>query len=375
MKRQLLRVSNAFCITGVMTSFEKIKVGLVNQTYKVNFILENGVEKSYIIQSINTYAFKHPELIMDNIDQITEHMRSKRVGKVSLHFHHTVDGKTYYVDENGFWRLFNYIESNTYNVTADLDIVRNAGEAFGEFQMLLADYDASKLSETIPAFHDTRKRFEKLWKDAALDPCGRFVDVQEELDWLRAAEDRACRLIDLHKAGIIPLRVTHNDTKINNVLFDKSTRMPLVVIDLDTVMPGIVGNDFGDAIRFAANYVEEDCQNLELVGVNMDVYSAFAEGFLAKTANALMKEEIETLPLSCFAITVELATRFLADYILGDLYFHVNYPEHNLVRARNQIALAKDMLVKMDEMERVVKECVKNIREISYKRKENSYNF
>ena len=358
MREQLMRVGHAFRINGEMVSYEEIKIGLVNQTYKVNYVMKDGMEKSFIVQSINTYAFKHPELIMDNIDQITEHMRPKKVGKVALHFHHTEDRKTYYIDEKGFWRLFNYIESDTYNVTADMDVVRCAGEAFGEFQMLLSDYDAAKLHETIPGFHDTRKRFEILWKEVEADPCGRVVDVQEELDWLRAAEDRACKLIDMHKAGQIPLRVTHNDTKINNVLFDKVNKTPLVVIDLDTVMPGIVGNDFGDAIRFAANYVEEDCPNLEFVGVNLDVYSAFAEGFLKETAKSLTKEEIETLPLSCFAITVELATRFLADYIAGDPYFHINYPEHNLVRTRNQITLAKDMLVKMDTMEKIAKECV-----------------
>ena len=156
MKEKLLRVCQAFRIPGDMVSYEEIKVGIVNQTYKVNFLTPEGKDKSYMIQSINTYAFKQPELIMDNIDQITEHMRPKKVGKVALHFHHTAEGKTYFIDEHGFWRLFNYIESDTYNVTADLEIVRNAGEAFGEFQMLLSDYDASKLSETIPGFHDTR---------------------------------------------------------------------------------------------------------------------------------------------------------------------------------------------------------------------------
>ena len=358
MKDQLTRVGRAFRISGELVSYEEIKIGLVNQTYKVNYVMEDGTGKSYIVQAINTYAFKQPELIMDNIDQITEHMRPKKEGEVALHFHHTGDRKTYYIDEKGFWRLFNYIESDTYNVTADLDIVRNAGEAFGEFQMLLADYEATKLAETIPDFHNTRKRFANLWNEVEADVCGRVVEVQDELDWLRAAEDRACRLIDMHKAGQLPLRVTHNDTKINNVLFSKGGKTPLVVIDLDTVMPGIVGNDFGDAIRFSANYVEEDCPNLEFVGVNLDVYAAFAEGFLKKTAKALTKEEIETLPLSCFAITTELATRFLADYIAGDPYFHIRYPEHNLVRARNQITLAKDMLVKMPEMERIVKACL-----------------
>ncbi|MBQ5598777.1 MAG: phosphotransferase, partial [Lachnospiraceae bacterium] len=160
-------------------------------------------------------------------------------------------------------------------------------------------------------------------------------------------------------AGKLPLRVTHNDTKINNVLFDKKDKSALVVIDLDTVMPGLVGNDFGDAIRFAANFVEEDCPECEKAGVNLAVYEAFAAGFLNCTGKTLTDAEIQTLPLSCFVLATEQAVRFLDDYILGSPYYKTNYPEHNLVRARCQIALAKDMLAKMDEMERIVAECVK----------------
>lgn len=164
----------------------------------------------------------------------------------------------------------------------------------------------------------------------------------------------------MQEDGELPLRVTHNDTKINNVLFDKETDEALVVIDLDTVMPGLVGHDFGDAIRFAANYVEEDSKEPEKAGVNMEVFRAFAEGFLSKTANSLTDTEINTLPLSCFALSCELATRFLDDYIMGDVYFKNNYPGHNLVRTRCQIALAKDMLQKMPQMEQLVQECLKH---------------
>ena len=260
-------------------------------------------------------------------------------------------------DESGFWRLFNYIPSNTYNSTENLRIIRNAGEAFGEFQMLLSDFDAARLYETIPDFHNTKKRYEKLIADAQADPFGRLAEAQAEYDWLLSVRRQACRLTELYEAGELPLRVTHNDTKINNVLFDKDTDEALVVIDLDTVMPGLVGHDFGDAIRFAANYVEEDCPDAEKAGLNMEVFRAFAEGFLRHTASALTEKEIETLPLSCFALACELATRFLDDYLLGNPYFKTDYPKHNLTRTRCQVALAKDMLQKMDEIEKSVREC------------------
>ena len=355
---KLRHVCHAFRIEGELVSYEEIKVGNVNRTYKVNFVNTDGREKSYIVQAVNTYVFKNPVGVMENIDRVTEHIRAKKANQVALHFHHTAEGKTYVFDKDGFWRLFNYIVSDTYNSTTDLEVIKNAGEAFGEFQMHLSDFDASELFETIPDFHDTCKRYEKMMEDIAADPCGKVAEVQEEIDWLVSVKDLACKMTEMYREGELPLRVTHNDTKINNVLFDKDDKSALVVIDLDTVMPGLVGNDFGDAIRFAANFVEEDCPEYEKAGVNMDVFAAFADGFLSRTAKTLTEREIETLALSCFALTTELATRFLDDYILGSPYFKINYPEHNLVRTRCQIALAKDMLVKMDEMERIVEECV-----------------
>lgn len=239
----------------------------------------------------------------------------------------------------------------------DLSVVRSAGQAFGDFQMLLSDFDAEQLFYTIPDFHNTRKRYEKLKADMASDPCGRVSEVRDELDWLLSMEDEACRLTDLFNAGKLPLRVTHNDTKINNVLFDEKSREALVVIDLDTVMPGLVGHDFGDAIRFAANFVEEDCPQADKAGVNLNIYWAFAEGFIKETAATLTEAEVNTLGISCFALACELATRFLDDYILGDKYFKINYPEHNLVRTRCQIALAKDMRKKMDAMNAIARDC------------------
>ena len=261
------------------------------------------------------------------------------------------------MDEDGFWRLSNYLPSITFDTCDDLNVVRRAGQAFGDFQMMLSDFDVSQLYYTIPDFHDTRKRYEKFKADVAADPCGRVREVREEIDWLLSVEDEACRLTDLYAAGELPLRVTHNDTKINNVLFDEKTHEALVVIDLDTVMPGLVGHDFGDAIRSAANFVEEDCPDASKAGVNLNVYWAFAEGFLKETASTLTEAEVATLGQSCFALACELASRFLDDYLIGDKYFKTRVPGHNLLRTRCQIALARDMRLKMDAMNAIVRDC------------------
>ena len=260
--RKLLEVGEEFRIEGPFFSYEEIKMGNVNHTYKVNYIRDDGTGmakiKSFLVQRVNTYAFQHPIELMQNIDRVTEHIREKCPNTKSLHFHHTKHGVNYLLDNDGFWRLSNYVPSVTFDTCDDLNVVRSAGEVFGDFQLMLADFDANSLFYTIPDFHNTRKRYEKLKEDMAADPCNRVAEVREELDWLLSVEDEACRLTDLFEKGELPLRVTHNDTKINNVLFDEKTHEALVVIDLDTVMPGLVGHDFGDAIRFAANFVEEE---------------------------------------------------------------------------------------------------------------------
>ena len=359
--RKLLQVGEAFRIPGPFFSYEEIKVGNVNHTYKVNYIRDDGTGmakiKSYLVQRVNTYAFQHPIELMQNIDRVTEYIRQKHPNSLCLHFHHTENGTNYLMDEDGFWRLSNYVPSVTFDTCDDLDVVRSAGEAFGDFQTILSDFDPGQLFYTIPDFHDTRKRYEKLKADAAADSCGRVAEVHAELDWLLSVEDEACALTDRFHAGELPLRVTHNDTKINNVLFDSQTHKPLVVIDLDTVMPGLIGHDFGDAIRFAANFVEEDCPDASKAGVNLNIYWAFAEGFLKYTASTITEAEVESLGVSCFALACELATRFLDDYILGDRYFKIKNPNHNLVRTRCQIALAKDMQRKMDAMNAIVMDC------------------
>ena len=355
---KLLEVSRLFRIDYEYLGYDVIKSGNVHHTYKVNFRLPDGNPKSFLIQNVNTYAFRNPIGLMDNIDKITEYIRAKNPGQLALHFHHTADRKTYVIDGENFWRMTNYVPSVTFNATQDRNILWNTGRAFGEFQNNLCDFDPNTIIETIPGFHNTRMRYENFIRSVEADSMGRAASVREEIEYLLSVKEQACVLTDMQMRGELPLRVTHNDTKINNVLFHEVTGESLIVIDLDTVMPGVVGHDFGDAIRFAANFVEEDSSEYEKVGVNMEVFRAFAEGFLSMTAKSLTQKEIDTLALSCFAITTELATRFLGDYLDGDKYFKTRYPDHNLVRARNQIALAKDMLKKMDEMEALVRDCV-----------------
>lgn len=360
LNRKLKEICKLFCIEGTYVGYEAIRTGNVNKTYEVRFILPDGQPKSFLVQNVNTYAFRRPVELMENIDKVTEHIRARKPGQTALHFHHTADRKTYVIDGDNFWRMTNYIPSVTHNEVRTPDVVRSAGAAFGEFQMNLADFPTEDLHETIPGFHNTRMRFDQLKASVEADAAGRGAQVREELDYLFSVEDQACRLTDMLNAGELPLRVTHNDTKINNVLFDRSGENPLVVVDLDTVMPGLVGHDFGDAVRFAANYVAEDCPEYEKAGVDLEIYRAFVEGFLSMTARTLTQNEIDTLAHSCFVLTVELAARFLADYIDGDRYFKINYPEHNLVRTRCQIALAKDMEKKMPDMERIIREYLEN---------------
>lgn len=357
MDQKMQEVCAAFRINETYVGYEAIQVGIVNKTYRVKFLLQDGKEKSYLVQNVNTYAFRNPVGLMNNIDLVTEHIRAKCPGRISLHFHHTVDRKTYLLDGDNFWRMMNYIPSITYSSGKNPTVLRNAGKAFGEFQMQLNDFDITKLVETIPGFHNTRQRYEKLDEAIAQNAVGRAAQVQEEIEFLQSIRDQACTLTDLGAAGKLPLRVTHNDTKINNVLFNGETNEALAVIDLDTVMPGYMGHDFGDAIRFAANRVAEDSTDMTNVGIDLEIFRTFAEGFLEMTRDAMTQEELDTLAVSCVALTAELAVRFLDDYLRGDLYFKTQYETHNLVRTRNQILLCRDMLNNLDKMDAIIHQC------------------
>ncbi len=359
LEKKLSEIGSIFRIEGSLYSIKTITDGNINSTYKLTYRCQDGTVKSYVAQKINPYVFKHPAEIMKNIDLVTSHIRSSLdEGQVSLHFHHTADGKNYHLDsdDGSFWRLYTFIAALSFNTCDSLEVLRNAGEAFGQFQMQLSDFNAALLFETIPDFHNTKKRLATLFAHVKEDPMGRVAEVREEIAYLSEMAPIASRLSELLEEKRLPLRVTHNDTKINNVLFDLQTKRGLVVIDLDTVMPGLAMHDFGDAVRFAANTAAEDEADLSLVSLDLDKYRAFAEGFIKYTKDALTPEEINTMALGALTITLELAARFLDDYLLGDHYFKVNYEGHNLVRARCQLHLAKDMFRKFDQMQAIVRE-------------------
>ena len=356
----------AFDWGGEVLDVSRYGMGHINETYRVIALQPDGVEKAYILQKVNTGIFKDPDGLMDNIVRVTEYLRDylKRTGgdaeRGAMTVIPTRDGRSWYRGEDdSCWRVYIFVTDTIclQRVEQDSDFYESA-VAFGNFQNQLADYPAHTLHETIPNFHNTVSRYEAFEKAVQEDRAGRADSVRAEIDFIRARKQDCAFLMNLLWEGKLPLRVTHNDTKINNVLFDENTHDALVVIDLDTVMPGLVGHDFGDAIRFAANFVEEDSEEYEKAGVNLNIFWAFAQGFLKKTAKTLTDGEVATLAQSSFALTAELATRFLDDYLNGDKYFKTTKEKHNLIRTRCQIALAKDMLSKMDAMDAMVKACV-----------------
>ena len=346
---------------GAVKSYEVISNGNINVTYDVT-VTNDGVDKRYVFQKLNIYVFKSPKKIMQNIEKITSHISEKLEadGKSRdnvMHFAHTADGKNYFMDNQSFWRISEYVpNSETFNSCEDLDKLRSAGKAFGEFQTMLSDFDATSLHETIPNFHNTRSRIAVFLRHVNEDPCGRVSEVTEEIEKIKRFKPLAIQLNELVDSQELPLRVTHNDTKINNVLFDKDTGEAKTVIDLDTVMPGLVAHDFGDAVRFAANTSAEDEPDLSKVGLDIARFRAFAEGFIPEISSSLTELEIKTMALGALTMTVELAVRFLDDYISGDQYFKTLYRGHNLVRARCQIRLAESMLENMDEMNKIISE-------------------
>ena len=353
------RLTEVFGLGDAVKSYEVISNGNINSTYDVT-VRSGGEDKRYVFQRINVFVFKNPEKIMVNIDAITTHIAEKlnAAGESRdrvMHFAHTKDGKSYFYYGDEFWRVSEFVPNSvTFNTCDDLDILRSAGRAFGEFQTMLSDFNAATLNETIPNFHNTRSRIETFMKHVEEDPCGRVAEVTDEIERIKRFTPMAVRLNELLDSGELPLRVTHNDTKINNVLFDRTTKEAKTVIDLDTVMPGLVAHDFGDAIRFAANRSAEDEPDLSLVGLDISRFRAFSEGFIPEVANSLTPTEIKTLSLGAFTMTAELVVRFLDDYISGDKYFKTLYDKHNLVRARCQLCLAEDILAHLDEMNAIV---------------------
>lgn len=357
----LNEIGKKFRLGGELYTYDVITMGNINSTYKVTYRTEDGCLTSYLFQRINTHVFKNPVEIMHNIERVTSYIREKYPDQTTLRYYHTEEGLNYYVcDGSSFWRVVNHVDSVTFDSTEDLEVIRATGKAFGRFQMQLAGFDGAVLHETIPDFHNTKKRLDTLFVHEEEDPCGRAEEVQAEIEYIASVREIAAQLSVQFAEGKIPKRVTHNDTKCNNVLFDRVTKEPIVVIDLDTIMPGMAAYDFADAVRFIANTSVEDEPDLSKVAFDKAKFHAFADGFIGAAGAALTETELDSLVKAAFSITIELASRFLDDYLTGDQYFRCAYPKHNLVRARCQIQLAKDIEKKWAELSRIVDEIVQS---------------
>jgi len=352
-----------FKFEGEFVKAEPYGFGHINDTYAIYFRKESGSTHRYILQRINHTVFKDPNQLMENISGVTSFLRKKITeaggdpDRETLNLIPTLDNKFFYKNGDGnYWRAYIFIENAcTYQVVENLNHFYNAGKAFGKFQKLLGNYPASTLHETIPNFHNTKKRYEAFLEAVKNDVKGRAASVKEEIDFVMQRASDASVLVDLLNEGKLPLRVTHNDTKFNNVMIDNATGEGVCVIDLDTVMPGLSLYDFGDSIRSGANPAAEDEKDLTKVWMDLDLYEHFTKGFLEQTGESLTPLEIEYLPFSAKIMTFECGMRFLTDYLNGDTYFKIHREEHNLDRTRTQFKMVADMEEKSEEMKRIVR--------------------
>ena len=344
-----LKEANAFKLSAPAMQDAPLGNGHINVTR----LITGADGKKYVLQRINDRVFTNVKLLMQNIVRVTEYLNRRKPGS-SLHFLKTADGEDYLHDESGYFRLYEYAEGISLEKASCAAELKTCGTAFGGFQQTLKDFDASLLGETIPRFHDTVKRVRDLESAAEKDVCGRLRSVKPEYDFYISRKQEAGRMLDLLAQDKLKLRVTHNDTKLNNVILDPVTLSPVCVIDLDTVMPGLTGNDFGDCIRSGASTAAEDEKDVSKVSLDLELYRAFAGGFLGSCKEALTETEIRTLPWGAYLMTYECGARFLTDYLSGDTYFHTAYAEHNLVRARTQMKLVADTEDKMNEIERII---------------------
>lgn len=355
-------IAEMFMLEGKVESAVPYGNGHINDTYLVTARM--GTETtSYILQRINTSVFSKPEELMENIMGVTGHLRKKIVAaggnprretlcviptKTQESFCRAAEGTCY--------RMYAFIEN-----TASLELIEKpedfygAAESFGNFQYLLSDYPAEKLHETIPDFHNTGKRFERFLAVVKEDPVGRAEEVAAEIDFLKKRQSDMGVLVELLRKGEIPLRVTHNDTKLNNILLDKDTGKGICIIDLDTVMPGTSLYDFGDSIRFGASTALEDETDLSLVSMSLELFEQYVKGYIKGCRGILTETEISMLPMGAKIMTLECGMRFLTDYLEGDTYFKIHREKHNLDRCRTQLALVADMEAKWEQMAEIIR--------------------
>lgn len=348
MRERLAFILKQFNICADITSWHKIGTGHINDTYRAD--TSYG---SFIVQKINGSVFADPGAVMRNIRTISDHLK-RRGSSVRIPEYYTSGNNNYYESEGEYWRVTDYIGNSFTPEAHDItpDILKGAGRAFGAFGKELADLDVSDLTCTISGFHDTLGRIESLIASADKDPLGRAETCRKELESILESRELAAELRDHISAGEVPLRVTHNDTKLDNILFDKTSMEPLAILDLDTCMPGYLCHDFGDAIRSACSTAcEDDPENMDF---DIEAFRAFTEGYLSEAGCFMTEAECETLAHGPSVITLELAARFLTDYIEGDRYFSISYPEDNLQRARAQLKLLDSMTEHQDLLKKYI---------------------
>lgn len=352
-----------FRYDGVLVDERPYGSGHINDTFLLTFDISGMGTIRVILQRMNDSIFKEPEKLMENVLGVTSYLRKIIIEnggdpeRETLNVIRTVANRPYFVDsEGGYWRSYKFIEGATcYDQVESPEDFYQSAVSFGNFQRLLAEYPAETLHETIEGFHDTKARFETFKKAVEADVCGRAASVQKEIQFVLDHEDVANVFGDMLAKGEIPLRVTHNDTKLNNIMIDDKTRKGICVIDLDTVMPGLAMNDFGDSIRFGASTAAEDEQDLSKVSCDMDLFDIYAKGFIEGCGGKLTDKEIELLPMGAKVMTFECGMRFLTDYLEGDHYFKIHREGHNLDRCRTQFKLVEDMEAKWDTMQEIIK--------------------
>ena len=359
-------ISHEFAIAGEFVEGKEIDSGHINNTYLAVYEEADGKHAKYILQRINEYVFKDPLQVMRNVEVVTRHINwkvlrvKKDLGGQTLNIYPARGGRSFaYGPNGGVWRCYNYIENcQTYDVVENSRQAYQAAKAFGSFQDLVSDLPVEEVSETIPDFHNTPKRYARLMEVVAADPEDRLKNVQAEVSFIKQREGLCKQLVELAEQGKLPIRVTHNDTKLNNVMMDADTDEAVCVIDLDTVMPGLSLYDFGDLVRTATSPAEEDEKDLSKVEMRMSMFEALAEGYI-DGCDCLTPLEVENLVTGGKLMTLEVGIRFLTDYLEGDQYFKTKYDDHNLVRCRTQLRLVECIEEKEEEMNKFVSRVAK----------------
>lgn len=354
----MIEIANKFNILGKAISAERYGFGHINDTYLV--VCDSDVK--YIMQRINHNVFKDVPALMENIVGVTEHIYKRLVSEGgdiehALKVIPTREGKSFFHSKDGnYFRMYNFIDGAiSIERRATKEEFRLAAIGFGRFQKMLDGFPANKLNETIKDFHNTRTRFENFLKAIEDDLAGRKNNCKEEIDFFIKRKGYSLRIVEAIEKGLIPLRVTHNDTKLNNVLINLTEMKASTVIDLDTVMPGSIVYDFGDSIRSGANTGAEDEKDLSKVGFSLELFEAYTSGFLEEVGNRLTKSEVDSLAFGAILMTFECGMRFLTDHLNGDKYFKIHRENHNLDRCRTQIKLVEEMEKNLDKMETIVK--------------------